>query len=132
MKARKPDDETLNKSLFQVESSKNITAIRGDIRLASADMESSFTGRGFIVRDLLKRCSEPYDVHSLVLRFSILVFDENIERTIQKNKALLIELIHFFWNRIFHEIAGVRKWRIIQKTVNTHVQCNTDSCQHIK
>lgn len=27
MKARKPDDETLNKSLFQVESSKNITAM---------------------------------------------------------------------------------------------------------
>ena len=53
MKARKPDDETLNKSFYQLEDNKNITAIRGDIRLASADMEFVFTGREFIVRDII-------------------------------------------------------------------------------
>lgn len=62
MKARKPDDETLKKSFCQLEDNKNITAIRGDIRLASADMEFVFTGREFIIRDILRRCCEPYDV----------------------------------------------------------------------
>ena len=62
MKARKPDDETLKKSFCQLEDNKNITAIRGDIRLASADMEFVFTGREFIIRDILRRCCDPYDV----------------------------------------------------------------------
>ena len=62
MKARKPDDETLRKSFCQLEDNKNITAIRGDIRLASADMEFVFTGREFIIRDILRRCCDPYDV----------------------------------------------------------------------
>ena len=65
MKARKPDDETLKKSFCQLEDNKNITAIRGDIRLASADMEFVFTGREFIIRDILRRCCEPWFARSI-------------------------------------------------------------------
>lgn len=61
MKARAPDAEMLQKSLYPVEGCKNITAIRGDLRLASADMEFSFTGREYIVRELLKQCRDRYD-----------------------------------------------------------------------
>ena len=83
MKARKPDDETLNKRFYQLEDNKNITAIRGDIRLASADMEFVFTGREFIVRDIIAselaeaantkvfyKCVQSSDLDSLSLGYS--------------------------------------------------------------
>lgn len=62
MTAPENDADIFCRSLQQVEGCNNITAIRGDLRLSSADLQFNRQGREFLIREQLENNKSVFDV----------------------------------------------------------------------
>lgn len=61
MTADEDDKTILSRCLQKVEGCQNISAVRGDLRLSSADLQFNRQGREFIVREQLENNKEDFD-----------------------------------------------------------------------